>query len=311
LAEKKLAMIVSCHLLLLYTVIALFLIGHGWADSAVESFSCDEHLNDYDRARLAFSFSPTTPADFTVFAVNDDCHNCAWSFVANATSGCAILWTPFAWKLYLSKYNSSASYPDTYFKTLQPIVEVSYTFGEYGHYTLYVDGATPTEGASVGTLTIDETAAPDNPNMPLFVLLALLLIVVIISFAYQPVWSLLNQSSSSSSLSSSSESLFHAKRETTADEAAAAAAAAPLLATEDGLSNTNGNNVRPQKPKRLSSLDTFRGISLTLMIFVNYGGGGYWFFDHAAWNGLTCAGESCCCCCCCCCGGGVCVVSGQ
>jgi heparan-alpha-glucosaminide N-acetyltransferase len=23
------------------------------------------------------------------------------------------------------------------------------------------------------------------------------------------------------------------------------------------------------------------------MIFVNYGGGGYWFFDHSAWNGLT------------------------
>ncbi|XP_048361785.1 heparan-alpha-glucosaminide N-acetyltransferase-like [Sphaerodactylus townsendi] len=30
-------------------------------------------------------------------------------------------------------------------------------------------------------------------------------------------------------------------------------------------------------------------LSLTLMIFVNYGGGGYWFFEHAAWNGLTVA----------------------
>ncbi|KAJ1434428.1 hypothetical protein B484DRAFT_446661 [Ochromonadaceae sp. CCMP2298] len=43
------------------------------------------------------------------------------------------------------------------------------------------------------------------------------------------------------------------------------------------------------KPERLHSLDTFRGISLCCMIFVNYGGGGYWFFDHAAWNGLTVA----------------------
>jgi len=25
------------------------------------------------------------------------------------------------------------------------------------------------------------------------------------------------------------------------------------------------------------------------MIFVNYGGGGYWFFDHSVWNGLTVA----------------------
>jgi hypothetical protein len=41
--------------------------------------------------------------------------------------------------------------------------------------------------------------------------------------------------------------------------------------------------------ERLSSLDTFRGISLVLMVFVNYGGGGYWFFEHTAWNGLTVA----------------------
>ncbi|CAF0783447.1 unnamed protein product [Adineta steineri] len=42
-------------------------------------------------------------------------------------------------------------------------------------------------------------------------------------------------------------------------------------------------------PKRLRGLDTFRGFSLMVMIFVNYGGGGYWFFDHSVWNGLTLA----------------------
>lgn len=26
-------------------------------------------------------------------------------------------------------------------------------------------------------------------------------------------------------------------------------------------------------------------IAITLMIFVNYGGGGYYFFGHAVWNG--------------------------
>ncbi|XP_071986015.1 heparan-alpha-glucosaminide N-acetyltransferase-like isoform X2 [Engystomops pustulosus] len=43
------------------------------------------------------------------------------------------------------------------------------------------------------------------------------------------------------------------------------------------------------KHRRLLSLDTFRGFSLTVMVFVNYGGGGYWFFQHAPWNGLTVA----------------------
>ncbi|XP_031550825.1 heparan-alpha-glucosaminide N-acetyltransferase-like isoform X2 [Actinia tenebrosa] len=46
---------------------------------------------------------------------------------------------------------------------------------------------------------------------------------------------------------------------------------------------------KPAKQKRLNSLDTFRGIALTIMIFVNYGGGGYYFFNHARWNGLTVA----------------------
>lgn len=43
------------------------------------------------------------------------------------------------------------------------------------------------------------------------------------------------------------------------------------------------------KKERLRSLDTFRGFSLCVMIFVNYGGGGYWFFEHSTWNGLTVA----------------------
>ncbi|XP_063156424.1 heparan-alpha-glucosaminide N-acetyltransferase [Candoia aspera] len=41
--------------------------------------------------------------------------------------------------------------------------------------------------------------------------------------------------------------------------------------------------------QRLRSLDTFRGLALIIMVFVNYGGGKYWFFKHQSWNGLTIA----------------------
>lgn len=44
-----------------------------------------------------------------------------------------------------------------------------------------------------------------------------------------------------------------------------------------------------KKKKRVQSLDVFRGMCITIMIFVNYGGGGYWFFNHSLWNGLTVA----------------------
>ncbi|XP_061883362.1 heparan-alpha-glucosaminide N-acetyltransferase-like [Entelurus aequoreus] len=52
------------------------------------------------------------------------------------------------------------------------------------------------------------------------------------------------------------------------------------------------DNILPPPPspsKRLRSLDTFRGFSLVVMVFVNYGGGRYWFFRHESWNGLTVA----------------------
>uniref|UniRef100_A0A8C5R243 Heparan-alpha-glucosaminide N-acetyltransferase n=1 Tax=Leptobrachium leishanense TaxID=445787 RepID=A0A8C5R243_9ANUR len=53
--------------------------------------------------------------------------------------------------------------------------------------------------------------------------------------------------------------------------------------------DNDGQENNSSKSRRLLSLDTFRGFSLTLMIFVNYGGGEYWFFQHAPWNGLTVA----------------------
>ena len=45
--------------------------------------------------------------------------------------------------------------------------------------------------------------------------------------------------------------------------------------------------VKTQPKRRLVSLDTFRGFALCGMIFVNYGGGMYWFFEHVPWDGLT------------------------
>lgn len=40
---------------------------------------------------------------------------------------------------------------------------------------------------------------------------------------------------------------------------------------------------------REKSLDAFRGFIIILMIFVNYGGGGYSFLSHAPWYGITMA----------------------
>ena len=59
------------------------------------------------------------------------------------------------------------------------------------------------------------------------------------------------------------------------------ARAAKLLGwNKDEVSDNKGGK------QRLRSLDTLRGVAITIMIFVNDGGGGYWFMEHATWNGL-------------------------
>ncbi|KFP78689.1 Heparan-alpha-glucosaminide N-acetyltransferase, partial [Acanthisitta chloris] len=70
-----------------------------------------------------------------------------------------------------------------------------------------------------------------------------------------------------------------------------------LINTELGSPNTTDSVNCDSTPRvwstasrqRLHSLDTFRGLSLIIMVFVNYGGGKYWFFKHESWNGLTVA----------------------
>ncbi|KAF2357813.1 protein of unknown function DUF418 [Trinorchestia longiramus] len=54
------------------------------------------------------------------------------------------------------------------------------------------------------------------------------------------------------------------------------------------LSSTPGNASAVTAPAkiRVKSLDTFRGLSLVFMIFVNYSAGRYWFFEHSTWDGL-------------------------
>lgn len=43
------------------------------------------------------------------------------------------------------------------------------------------------------------------------------------------------------------------------------------------------------KGRRIDALDAFRGLTITGMIMVNYGGAGYMILEHKPWNGLTLA----------------------
>lgn len=60
---------------------------------------------------------------------------------------------------------------------------------------------------------------------------------------------------------------------------------------DDEATPTSNNQqaVESKKRARIESLDAFRGLTITGMIMVNYGGAGYTFLEHQPWNGLTLA----------------------
>ena len=58
----------------------------------------------------------------------------------------------------------------------------------------------------------------------------------------------------------------------------------PLAAVAEN--DVDATRTTVQGKRRLQSLDAFRGLTIFMMIFVNYGGGKYYFFKHVPWNGL-------------------------
>ena len=57
--------------------------------------------------------------------------------------------------------------------------------------------------------------------------------------------------------------------------------------------NAESGSARVTKPKssssRMKSVDVLRGMCLAIMMFVNFGAGGYSILDHSVWNGLNLA----------------------
>ncbi|KAG7390117.1 hypothetical protein PHYPSEUDO_008820 [Phytophthora pseudosyringae] len=63
----------------------------------------------------------------------------------------------------------------------------------------------------------------------------------------------------------------------------------PRLKSDSGLYELLDRHKKRGKSERHQALDAFRGLTLSLMVFVNYGGGGFTVFTHSIWNGLTIA----------------------
>lgn len=284
-----------------------------WIPAVNPLTSCNESYYQLDRALIRYQADPQQK--LLLYAINNQCYKCIRSYVGSGTNdsnSCATLWTPHSWDLYLVDSSTDSI-----------VAQVQYSFGEKGEYLLSplpinrdITNADLVENDF--SIEILETKKPVDGLFPLIIFIIVLIVIAILSFVlpffYETFFSGSNDDSVDKSENGRAQVRIFSNPVETFEPLVANStenySRVPLLeeggTMERNLSTVSGptrttsatpNNgvtgknkqTSPVKKERLKSLDTFRGLSLLLMIFVNYGGGGYWFLDHSPWNGLTVA----------------------
>ncbi|TNM99731.1 hypothetical protein fugu_012764 [Takifugu bimaculatus] len=194
-----------------------------------------------------------------VFYTSDYCYKCVYQHLTTVkpnNNASVVISTKFTLHIRVESLDRNTT-----------ICRWSQTYEENGRYSVWIRMPKSTTNPSC-THTVDQT--PNNVSLPLLAA-ALSLALIAVSFVVVPIIYRKRSTSKFMRTICCQAPRYSLDNDTT-----------PTCEEEEEISGK-------QRPKRLLSLDTFRGFALTVMVFVNYGGGGYWFFQHVPWNGLTVA----------------------
>lgn len=285
--------------------------------SVVYPVQCNQRL-DMDYAEIRFNITSSLEdqisySNLNLYAVNHFCYDCSPEIVlsvSQANDSCAHIYSPHAWTLYLTSSSGTDGisrnqdrlykYQDLTVNNVKEFLskraekgfghsirnlvtidgqevlyQTNHWFGEKGRYEII-----PSLSVSGSSFTIRTIEGPIDSNLPVFILLVIIVAIIMVAFTYPLVVSSIEYTIFRKSSHSAYEPLIQSVDHEIGE------GNAPVQAF---INPVNTSTSPPIKSERLQSLDTFRGFSLYCMIFVNYGAGGYWYFEHADWNGLTIA----------------------
>ncbi|XP_076868848.1 heparan-alpha-glucosaminide N-acetyltransferase [Brachyhypopomus gauderio] len=152
------------------------------------------------------------------------------------------------------------------------LCRVHFHFGEHGNYSLWVKNPNDAPQANCTIVTESE---PVNSYLPI-----LFAFITFASFyVLAAVWNTITGLECVRNVLHHFSSTLEAERLINSE----------LGTPSHSVETSTEVNIPATSGRRLRSLDTFRGLALVIMVFVNYGGGRYWFFRHESWNGLTVA----------------------
>ncbi|KAM7385915.1 hypothetical protein PAMP_001957 [Pampus punctatissimus] len=220
--------------------------------------SCGGHMESGHAVKMdqaLLTFHNQLDHEVHIVYTSDYCYKCVYQHLVSVkgsnNNASAVISTKFTLTVRVESQTRNVT-----------VCRWSQTYEEGGHYSVWIQMSDAASNPSC-IHTVDKR--PNNVYLPLLVA-ALLLAIIALLFNVTPY-------------------IYRSRR--TSKFIKTICCQVPQYSVDNDGAHAD-EAVKP-KPTRLRSLDTFRGFALTVMVFVNYGGGGYWFFQHAPWNGLTVA----------------------
>ncbi|XP_022793959.1 heparan-alpha-glucosaminide N-acetyltransferase-like isoform X2 [Stylophora pistillata] len=213
------------------------------------------------------NISSTLEEPVTILGISSNCYKCPIQEIITEllSSAPIVVSTHYSFTLSVKMKNGS-----------QELCRLNYLFGGRGWYKYNIHQSDDQSSNKV-TCKLEIKRSPDYPYMPLWIALGAL-------FCLAVIWALLTCIGRKCKVACKKDDSNIMNQGESDDREDT-----EMRVTGEGEEQMQPETQLKAKPRRLKSLDTFRGIAITLMIFVNYGGGGYYFFGHAVWNGLLVA----------------------
>ncbi|XP_034503690.1 heparan-alpha-glucosaminide N-acetyltransferase isoform X5 [Ailuropoda melanoleuca] len=213
--------------------------------------------------------------NLTVFWNSERCYHCLFQVLVNVSWSGKPGKPSIAAVAVSTQHGSLLQLNDTLEE--KEVCRLEYKFGEFGNYSLLVKQAHNGDNETACDIVVNKN--PIDSNLPVCIafLVGVALIIAVFFLRF-----LLSLDDFHNWISKAINS-----RET--DRLINSELGSPSRAGSIGGDAQLEAWHPPAASPRLRCVDTFRGIALILMVFVNYGGGRYWYFKHSSWNGLTVA----------------------
>ncbi|XP_058145843.1 heparan-alpha-glucosaminide N-acetyltransferase [Dasypus novemcinctus] len=224
---------------------------------------------------LLLIYNELLGTNLTIYWNSEHCYQCLYQVLVNVSRSRKLGKPGIAAVAVSTQHGSLLQINDTVEE--REVCRLEYKFGEFGNYSLLVKRLHNDVNEVACDVVVNEN--PVDSNLPV-VIAFLIGLTLVISISFLRFLMSLDEFNNWISKAINS-------RET--DRLINSDLGSPSRADPLGGDAQSEPWRPPTPPHRLRCVDTFRGIALILMVFVNYGGGKYWYFKHASWNGLTVA----------------------